>query len=293
MPAVLISRRRLFLVEVVDFSRIGGREHRERLLVETVEAFDRRRAIDAAGETVELREKFLSMQQPVGRHAVEQFEVRQFNAGGGGVIDAEGIVNRSERSSFITRDEFFPLVQFLADSDEPRNLRMKSFELRNHRAMRRQHVAGENLPAETLCPFDRTGEIDRPGDAVVVRFVMHRANDGVKRGAFRQLRKHFAEGDAGDIGRDRRVRSAVFERCVGLGIEAVDMARPSPQPEQNDRPGFRRRFFLSIRASPEQIGEREIERTESPDVEQPPAGESLAIASIQSPRANHAIPCVV
>ena len=70
---------------------------------------------------------------------------------------------------------------------------------------------------------------------MVGQFVVQRADQGEAVRLAGDPREEFADMHARRAGADRPERAANALGCVGFGIERLEMARPAPHPEEDDR----------------------------------------------------------
>ena len=96
----------------------------------------------------------------------------------------------------------------------------------------------------------RAGQRDRAGLAVSGVEIDVRADQGEPVAPLRQLRHQLGEAEARRLRRDRRERPAELGRRMGLGVEEVEVARPAPEPDQQDRSRPARGGSLTRRRGP-------------------------------------------
>ena len=235
--AVAIDRRGLLLREI---ERGRGRrrcEHFERAQPVLVELARLRELRGSTLGLTERGEQLLPVGQALRREVFRQLQRRNLRSLGRVVLEPERVARGAERPAALADDRLLPLVQLPADDEERVNrlaTRLGGDGLSDDRTERRSRRAGQRLAVETGAAGAAAGQADRAGDAVVVRLRGERADDRELVGQLREFREEFAESDAGDLRRDRAERPAVFERSVRLRIERVELARPAPQPQEDD-----------------------------------------------------------
>ena len=68
---------------------------------------------------------------------------------------------------------------------------------------------------------------------MIVRLVVQGPQQGKPPGALGQAGKQLADVEAGNRRGDRLERPPVFGRGIGLHVEGIEVARPTPEPEQD------------------------------------------------------------
>ena len=90
------------------------------------------------------------------------------------------------------------------------------------------------------------------------------------------LREQLADADAGDLRGDGRERAAELERRGRLGVPGVELRRPAPQPEQDDRLALGQSNRRPAWPAAEQVGQRQAQDAAGADLQEGPAGQPLA-----------------
>ena len=103
-----------------------------------------------------------------------------------------------------------------------------------------------------------SGDTPVGGDEVIVGRVREAADQGTTVEEPGRQRQLLADEHAGEAGGDRREGAADPLRGVGLGVEGLELAGPSPQPDLDHRrvPGRSPRG-PGVRPHPQQVGQRE------------------------------------
>ncbi len=155
------------------------------------------------------------------------------------ILQAEGVPGRPQHAAPFPDDRFFPLMQLAADDEK----RMEGLtpacrsHPRHHRPQRRLRRTRQWLAIQTHAARSAARQANRSRDAMIVGKGRQRANNRQAVTACCQLREQFRKTDAADPRGDGSKRAAIFRRCLRLGVEGVELARPTPEPEQNDRAG--------------------------------------------------------
>ena len=137
------------------------------------------------------------------------------------------LVTRPQKSSFVK-----PPLRFREHDirrDQSLVTGVVALGQRHHGTHAREHGFPPRLPAGLH-------EVRRGLVAVVA--MRHAADEGIFIRLLRQHGHQFADADAGNIGLQRRPQlTGVIHPRLRLGIERVDMRRPTPEPDLNHRLG--------------------------------------------------------
>jgi hypothetical protein len=183
------------------------------------------------------------------------------------VNEAEWIVKSAERASPLPCNRSFALMQPPADNHERRHLGAKTLGPRDDRADARPHASRGRRPAEIDAADRAAGQADGPRDAVIVRTGMQGANDGDAIGPASDLRKEFPDARAGNSRRHRRKRPPILHRRIRLRIPGIQLCRPAPEPQEDDRPRRADLIPRLIRLEMEQIRQRQAKHRRAADLQ--------------------------
>ena len=227
-PAVAVQQRLRLLRQVVHPPRGRRSQHGERLGPVVVDGAGGGDRLGLTLRPVERFEEAAAVAEPFGREVVGQLEGRDARAVDWVVFQPKRIVPTSERAAALADDGFFALVQPTADHDERRQLRGAAADAGHDAARRRPDAAGQRPAVQSDAAAGAAGQADRPRDAVIARTGVERTHDGEAIAEFGDLRKQFADAQAGRFGGNRAERAANVERGVGLGVPGVEVRRPAP-----------------------------------------------------------------
>ena len=129
----------------------------------------------------------------------------------------------------------------------------------------------------------RAGQGDRARLAMAVVEVHIAADQRILVRSGRQPGQQLGESNARRAGGDRGERAAILGRSFGLGVKEIEMARTAPQPDEQDRFGFRR---LGRRQRP-LAGRRQGERSGEAGTQKRPATHPLTGSARKAPDVDH------
>ena len=151
---------------------------------------------------VELAEEVPPRAKPLRGDVRGQVDIGHLQADARLIIESERVERRAEQAAALAHHGLQSLVQLAPQDDIGRQHtrgRASVFgDPSDDRARAGTGRAGETLTAQIHRPVDAPGQRDRPGHAVIVRLMMHGAEQRELVGPFRQSREQLANAHARD-----------------------------------------------------------------------------------------------